>query len=1054
MTNTRSGMTPAAVEEMINRRVTEALETHEANRNIRLGNGNDEGGNRNGNGYRNGGWNGNGNHNENNRDARHVIETLFHISNCPEKYQVKTIGADAAFAMPWRELMKLMAEVYCPRTEIQKMESELWNLTVKNNDLVAYTQRFQELTMLCTKMVPEEEDQVEKFIGGLPDNIQGNVIAAEPTRLQDAVRMANNLMDQKLKGHYRSDCPKLKNQNRGNKTGNKSGVGEARGKAYVLRGGDAKPDQMSTLLDIIPNTLDVSYSIELADERTSETNTVLRGCTLGLLGHPFNIDLMLIELGSFDIIIGMDWLASHHAVIVCDEKIVQIPYKDEVLIVQGDRIGKEKKSKLSIISCTKTHKYIKTGCSIFLAQVMKKETEDKSEMKRLEDVPTVRDFPEVFLEDLPGLPPTRQVEFQIDLVPELLDKGFIRPSFSPWGAPVLFVKKKYGYFWMCIDYRELNKLTVKNRYPILRINDLFDQLQGSSVYSKIDLKSRVLSPTQSCEVDIQRRRLGLAYGHMSPSKVLFGLTKDQRDSETVNRVSVGPRSMQEPLKLFLVLKKDRIIASFQSVNFACSKGLDVVLMQMEKVIAYVSRQLKIYEKNYTTHDLELGAVEAREDGRRIMERRLGAMYVGSTVNQYGSRRTLQWISLLTCQRLRQTDGQSERTIQTLEDMLRACVIDFGKVWDRHLPLAEVIDAQLTGPEIIHETTEKIIPIKKRIQAARDRQKSYADRRRKPLEFRAGDKVMLKVSPWKGVIRFRKWGKLNPRYIGPFKILAKVGTVAYRLELPEQLSRVHSTFHVSNLKKCFSDEPLAIPLDEIQIDDKLNFIEEPVEIMDREVKRPKQRRIPIVKVRWNLRCLLNIVVFNSWPVFQLDVNNAFLYGDFNETVYMKPPEGYFPSGNKSGKDVFLALLVYVDNIIITASDNDHILDNITNYQKLMGTLIYLTNTRLDISYDVHCLSRFMHSPLKSHLKIAFKILRYLKSCQGLSIHIVKSFGMNLKAFSDDDWAKCVVTRKSVTRYCVFLNGSLVFWKSKKQNTLTKSSTEVEYRALASVTSEVI
>ncbi|GJW30408.1 hypothetical protein Tco_0047283, partial [Tanacetum coccineum] len=162
--------------------------------------------------------------------------------------------------------------------------------------------------------------------------------------------------------------------------------------------------------------------------------------------------------------------------------------------------------------------------------------------------------------------------------------------------------------------------------------------------------------------------------------------------------------------------------------------------------------------------------------------------------------------------------------------------------------AEVGDAQLTGPKIVHETTEKIIQIKKRIQAARDRQKSYADKRRKPLEFEVGDKVMLKMSPWKRVIRFGKRGKLNPRYIGPFKILAKVGTLAYRLELPEQLSRVHSTFHVSNLKKCFVDEPLAIPLDEIQIDDKLNFIEEPVEIMYREVKWLKQSRIPIVKVQ--------------------------------------------------------------------------------------------------------------------------------------------------------------------------------------------------------------
>nr|GEU93254.1 putative reverse transcriptase domain-containing protein [Tanacetum cinerariifolium] len=217
-------------------------------------------------------------------------------------------------------------------------------------------------------------------------------------------------------------------------------------------------------------------------------------------------------------------------------------------------------------------------------------------------------------------------------------------------------------------------------------------------------------------------------------------------------------------------------------------------------------------------------------------------------------------------------------------MLRACVIDFGNGWERHLPLvefsynnsyhasikaapfealygrkcrspicwAEVGDAQLTGPELIHETTEKIVQIKQRIQAARERQKSYADIRRKPLEFQVGDQVMLKVSPWKGVVRFGKRGKLNPRYIGPFKVLAKVGSVAYRLELPEQLSRVHSTFHVSNLKKCLSDEPLAISMDEVHIDEKLRFVEEPIEIMDREVKRLKKSRIPIIKVRWNSR----------------------------------------------------------------------------------------------------------------------------------------------------------------------------------------------------------
>ncbi|GJU07062.1 putative reverse transcriptase domain-containing protein [Tanacetum coccineum] len=236
----------------------------------------------------------------------------------------------------------------------------------------------------------------------------------------------------------------------------------------------------------------------------------------------------------------------------------------------------------------------------------------------------------------------------------------------------------------------------------------------------------------------------------------------------------------------------------------------------------------------------------------------------------------------------QTDGQSERTIQTLEDMLRACVIDFGNGWVKHLPLvefsynnsyhasikaapfealygrkcrspvcwAEVGQVQLTGPELVQETTERIIQIKQRIQTARDRQKSYAfensDLKRKPMEFQVGDKVMLKVSPWKGVVRFGKRGKLNPRYVGPFKVLKKVGAIAYKLELPQELSRVHNTFHVSNLKKCYSDDPLVVPLEGLQVDDKLYFVEEPVEIMDREVKQLRRSRVPIVKVRWNSR----------------------------------------------------------------------------------------------------------------------------------------------------------------------------------------------------------
>nr|GFC13311.1 putative reverse transcriptase domain-containing protein [Tanacetum cinerariifolium] len=241
----------------------------------------------------------------------------------------------------------------------------------------------------------------------------------------------------------------------------------------------------SSRIIITPTALDHDYNVELADRRIIGLNTIIRGCTLNFLNHPFNIDLIPVELSSFDVIIGMDWLTTYHAVIVCDEKIVRVPFGNEALFIRCD--GSNNGTQLNIISCTKTRKYLLKGYPVFLANITTKTIKDKSEEKRLENVPIVRDFFEVFLEDIPGLPPTRQVEFQIDLIPgaapvarapyrlspskmkelldqlqELSDKGFIRPSSSPWGALVLFVKKKDGSFRMCIDYRELIKLTVKS----------------------------------------------------------------------------------------------------------------------------------------------------------------------------------------------------------------------------------------------------------------------------------------------------------------------------------------------------------------------------------------------------------------------------------------------------------------------------------------------------------------------------------------------------------------------------------------------------------------
>nr|GEW89971.1 putative reverse transcriptase domain-containing protein [Tanacetum cinerariifolium] len=260
----------------------------------------------------------------------------------------------------------------------------------------------------------------------------------------------------------------------------------------------------SHLIDIDPVRLNTSYEVELGDGRVASTNIVLKGCTINLVGHLFKIDLMPIELGTFDVIISMDWLVEQDAVIVYGKKVVHIPYKNKNLVVEGDRGA----SRLKVISCIKARKFIERGSQLFVAHVTEKEPQEK----RIEDVPVIRDFPEAFPDDLSGFPPPRQVEFRIDLVPgvapverapyrlepskmkelakklqELFEKGFIRPSSSPWGAPVLFVKKKDGSFRMCIDYRELSKLTVKNRYPLPRIDDLFDQLQGSCVYLKIDL---------------------------------------------------------------------------------------------------------------------------------------------------------------------------------------------------------------------------------------------------------------------------------------------------------------------------------------------------------------------------------------------------------------------------------------------------------------------------------------------------------------------------------------------------------------------------------------
>nr|GEV44674.1 putative reverse transcriptase domain-containing protein [Tanacetum cinerariifolium] len=1000
------------------------------------------------------------------------MENTFEISDCAKGKKVKfatatlhgraltwwnsqiaTLGREVENGRPWTKVKQMMTDEFYPTEEVQRLEDELRHLKLRDMNVVAYTEKFKELALLCPDAVSNEKKKVELYIKGLPEIIKGETTSSRPATLNEAMHMAHALMEQKIQAKNERIAEGLKrkweNNNQGNNNNNNN---HSRGQAYVIRDAehyqgpnvvtgtfllnnryatmlfDSGADKsfvdikFSHLIDIKPFKLNSSYEVELADGKVVSTNSVLRGCTLNLLDHLFDIDLMPIELGTFDVIVGMDWLVEHDAFIVCGEKEVHVPYRNKTLMVKSD----SSVSRLKVISCIKARKYIERGSQLFIAQV----TEKEPAKKQLQDVPVIHNFPEVFPDDLLGLPPPRQVEFKIELIlgaaPELSEKGFIRLSSSPWGALVLFLKKKDGSFRMCIDYRELNKLTVKNRYPLPRIDDLFDQLQGSSVYLKIDLRSGY-HQLRIREEDIPITGFQISNSvHVDPAKV-----------EAIRNWS-APTTPTEGAENFIVYCD------------ASLKGFGAVLMQREKVIAYASRQLKKHEENYTTHDLELGDV--------VFALRLWRHYLyGTKCTVYTDHKSLQyildqielnmrqrhWIELLsdydceiryhpskgnivvdalsrkdrelfrvrslvmtvptnlpekileaqteamkeenvkaenlrrvrqdvprlkeallvvelrvdiatfgskclTCAKVKsehqkpsgllqqpkipewkrkkitmefvsglprtlsgydsiwiivdhltksthflpmkktdnieklaqqypkeivcrhgvpvsiisdkdslftsrfwktlqealgtqlnlsttyhpETDGQSERTIQTLEDMLRAC--------PTHWP---IIDPR---------NDKKIVQIKNRLLTARSRQKSYADVKHKQMEFEVGDMVMLKVSLWKGVIRFGKRGKLSLRYIGPFEIIERIGPVAYKLELPKKLCGIHNTFHVSNLKKCLADENLVIPLEEIQLDDKLHFIEEPVEIMDREVKQLKQSQIPIVKVRWNSR----------------------------------------------------------------------------------------------------------------------------------------------------------------------------------------------------------
>ncbi|GJW51915.1 putative reverse transcriptase domain-containing protein [Tanacetum coccineum] len=802
-------------------------------------------------------------------------------------------------------------------------------------------------------------------------NNHGNVIAVEPTKLQDAIRIANNLMDQKLK------------------------ISRS-----VLKQEKA----------IIWQELTRAGTNRKIGKRVSYYR-IVRSLLLQTPREP--------QLGISQVLFVMMW--------ECREKIFNlIAFRKDLSpklrnLNRGNKTGNKNGNKTENQTggnkATARANAIGGGGGAHPIQMLHgmdvnfikrkvyiQETEDNSRSSYLMTLPISLVLP---IARAPyRLAPAEMQELSTQLQ-ELYEKGFIRPRSSPWGAPILFVKKIYGSFRMCIDYRSrvYSKIDLRSGYHQLRVHEEdipktafrtryghyeFQSRNEHEWYLKLILrllkKEELYAKFSKCEFWLSKVQF---LGHVIDSE---GIHVDPAKIESIKDWAPTTKLTQKSVKfdwgekaeaVFQLLKQKLCSApilalpggsgNFMAYCDASHKWLGAILMQKEKVIAYASRQLKVHEKNYTTHNLELGAIvfalkmwrhylygtkcvmftdhkslqhildqkELNMRQRRCKPLRVRALVLTIGLNlpkhilsaQSKARKEENFINKDLHGMINKLEPRTDRTLclnnrswiphfgdlralimheshkskysihpgsdkmyQDLKKLywwpnMKAEITTYvskyltcAKVKDRHLPLvefsynnsyhtsikavpfealygrkcrspicwAEVGDSQLTGPEIIHETTEKIVQIKSRIQAARDRQKSYADVRRKPLEFQVGDKVMLKVSPWKGVIRFGKRGKLNPRYIGPFKIIANVGTVSYRLELSEQLSRVHSIFHVSNLKKCMSDEPLAIPLDEIQVDDKLYFIEEHVEIMDREVKRLKQSRIPIVKVRWNSR----------------------------------------------------------------------------------------------------------------------------------------------------------------------------------------------------------
>nr|GEX37959.1 hypothetical protein [Tanacetum cinerariifolium] len=909
---------------------------------------------------------------------------------------------------------------------------------------VALTWWNSQIKTLGLEFVANENEKIDKYISGLPNNIYGNVKSSKPRTLDETIELTNDLMDQKLRtyaertdnkrktddtsknnhgyqqqpfkkqnvakvyymgtgerkpyegslpkctkcqrhhngpctqkchkcnkvghfaydyrssgnanvanaqrdsketpkgngcfecgasGHFKRDCPKLKNKNGGNR--NAQGWVYAVGNAEKNGNAPINPDSNVVTGTFLLNNRYASILFYTGADR-SFISTAFSSLTRMHYKFPkpsVQHSLMPVELGSFDVIIRMDWLRRCHAVIVCDEKLVQIPYGNETLTFPGNKSNNGRESRLTVISYTKAQEYMAKVCQIFMAQISAKKEEDKSEGKQLKDVPIVQDFLEVFPEDFLARAPYRlappEMKELSEQLQELLDKGFIRPSSSPWEAPVLFVKKKDGSFRMCIDCREFNKLAVKNRYPLPQIDDLFDQLQGSSIYSKIDLRfsyRQLRVQEQDIPKMAFRTRIGI---HVDPAKIesikdwvspktpteirqflglagyyrrfIEGFSKFAKSMTKLTHKGVKFDWGENEENAFQLIKQKLCSASilalpegnkdFVVYNDASHKGLGVVLMQREKANVVVDA-LSHKERDKPLRVRDLVMTISLNLPKQILKAQIEALKLGNIKKEdVGG--------------MIRTDIPKER----LEPRANGTLCLNGRSW---LPCygdlrSMIMHKSHKSKYSIHPGFEKMYQDMKKLYWWPNMKADIATYISKCLTCA---KVKAEHQRPSGLLKALGTNldmstTYHPETDGQSeRTIQTLEDMLHALELPRELSRVHYTFHVSNLKKCYADEPLAMPLEGVHIDDMLQFTGTLGGVLsslgNAKIRSNKNTHI---SSQTGLRHPLQAYAsFMGFMVFQMDVKSAFLYETIKEEVYVfQPPR--FEDPDYPDKDKF-------------------------------------------------------------------------------------------------------------------------------------------------------